>query len=172
MRQTTITQHPDRDKIEAEIIEGVPAVSISTKYGISQSAISRHRKLRMSTVLAQQLADGPGVTDTLAALWELFESTRKARQAADQVGSPGSRATAQRNELATLTLLTGRLGIRDVSDLDFAKAQQQMSNAVVRFLKIHPEHLTDITQHLLDQDEEEWGEWVSGITDHLKKATT
>lgn len=168
MRQTTITQHPERDKIEAAIVEGVPAVSISTKYGISQSAISRHKSLRMGTVLAQLLDDRPGVTDTLLRLRELADSARTARQLADTTGSPSSRSQAQKNELAVLTQLTSRLGIRDVGDLDYARDAQQMSNAVVKFLRDKPEHLEDIASRLRAEGDD-WAEYVENLEAHIKK---
>lgn len=167
MRQTTITTHPDRAKIEAAIVEGVPAVQISTRFAVSQSAISRHKRLRMGTVLAQLLDDRPGVTDTLLRLRELADSARKARQLADATGSPSSRSQAQKNELAVLTQLTSRLGIRDVGDLDYARDAQQMSNAVVKFLRDKPEHLEDITSRLLSEGDD-WTDYVEGLQAHIK----
>lgn len=171
VRASSITQHPERERIEAAIVEGVPAVRISAKYDVSQSAISRHKKLRMSAVLAEMLTEEPGVTDALTRLRALADSTRRSRQLEDATGSPGSRAKAQSNELAVLSQLIGRLGLRDLSDLDYAKSVQQMSNAITRFLRTHPQYLNDITRELLAQDEQDWHEWVAGLSDHIRKAT-
>lgn len=171
-RTSTIKSHPAKDDIENAIAERVPVATIARKWSLSETSVRRHRSTAMGSVLAEMLSEEPGVPDVLARLRDLADSTRRSRQLADATGSPATKAKAQANELQVLNFLSNRLGITNLETLDFATRAQQYSNAVVRFLRDNPEHVDDIARHLLDQNESDWGEYVSGLTASIKNRTT
>lgn len=120
-RASSVKTHPAREEIERGIVEGVPIATLARKYTLSESSLQRHKSIAMSDVLAKVPSDEPDIPDVLARLLELANSTRQARVVADRIGTPASRAKAQSNELSVLNMLSSRLGVTNLEDLDWAK---------------------------------------------------
>ncbi|MGH3056612.1 MAG: hypothetical protein ACRDPP_00050 [Gaiellaceae bacterium] len=54
-RVCTICSHEQQSSIEAALLDGLPETSISAQYGVSRSALARHRKNHLSPALWRAL---------------------------------------------------------------------------------------------------------------------
>lgn len=146
--QSIIERHEQRAAIERAIRKHVPATVIARTYGVSESAISRHKKLRMLAAEKAEAITDIGSADTIVRLIELAESTRRARQVADNIGSPSEKSAAQRAELAVLDRLSVRLGITDLSVLAFSAMAADLRDVVAHFIDAHPELRADVLDRM------------------------
>lgn len=146
--RSTIERHEQRAAIERAIRTGTPAAVIARTYGVSESAISRHKKMRREAVEKAEAKTEPGSADTIVRLVELADSTRHARQVADAIGSPSEKAAAQRAELAVLDRLSTQYGITDISVLAFSAMAQDMFAVVVNLIDAHPELRGDVLDRM------------------------
>lgn len=140
-RRSVIASHPQRDKIEADILNGVPGNEIARRYGgVSESSISRWRGLQFDAL--RQLADDsqPAPDDLLVRLADLADSTTKARKFADVTGNPATRARAQANELAALSTLIDRTGVTDLTAVNIARATGALVRATQTYVRENPAH--------------------------------
>lgn len=143
--RSIIEQHAQRGDIESAIESGVQGKIIARQYGVSESAISRHKNRTMARNAEKNKANTDyGSTDTIVRLIELAESTRRARQIADRTGSPSVKAAAQRAELAVLDRLSVRLGITDLSVLAFSAMASDLFDVVVRLVTARPDIRADV----------------------------
>lgn len=141
---SSIETHPKRELIENAILSGMKATAIAREYGVSQSAISRHKNMRMTDDANIRPAGDGDPTDVLRRILDLADSARRARQIADVSGSPASRAKAQSVELQILNALASRFGITDVTSIYYVELGTDFMRAIVRFMEDHPEMQGDI----------------------------
>lgn len=138
-RRSSIESHPQRDDIERALSEGMTAVEISAKFRVSESAISRWRKLHYDAMAAVLEEEDTAPDDLLTRLRELADSTRQARKLADRNGSPSVRARSAAAELAVIDRLINRTGITDLSTVDLMASTGALLRALQRLVIEHPE---------------------------------
>jgi hypothetical protein len=143
-RASTIKTHARREDIERDIAQGVPAVEISQRYGVSPSAVARHKSNRIDALAAVLDDESPAPDDLLSRLRELADSTRQARKLADASGSPATRARAASSELAVLDRLLDRAGITDMTAVDLTTATGALVRVVQSYVLDHPEHAPEL----------------------------
>jgi transposase-like protein len=152
-RRSSIETHPQREAIEKALATGVTGAQIARQYGVSESAISRHRISRMD-VLAQVAAlDTPDPTSVITRLMELADDARSTRKLAALSGTPVTRARAQSAELAALEKLADRLGIDDTTVIQIAGATGALVRAVQKYVRTNPDRLADVLAILREHEE-------------------
>lgn len=152
-RKSSIATHPQREAIENALAAGVTGAEIARRYGVSESAISRHRISRMDVLRQVADADIPDPASVIQRLMELADDARQTRKLAALSGTPVTRARAQSAELAALDKLTERLGIDDTTLVHLATATSALVRAVQRYVQSHPERLSDVTAALREHQE-------------------
>ncbi|MCT2084883.1 hypothetical protein M3D75_02000 [Microbacterium enclense] len=148
VRRSSIETHPQRELIENAILSGMQATAIAREYGVSESAISRHKNLRMTDDQSVQSVGEGDPTDILRRIVDLADSARRARQIADEAGSPSTKAKAQAVELQILNALATRFGITDLSAVHIAEMGTDVMRAVVRLMAERPEVQADLLAHM------------------------
>lgn len=143
-RRSTIESHPQRDAIERALLEGATAVDVSARFSVSESAISRWKKLHYDALAAVVQDDSTAPDDLLIRLRELADSTRSARKLADLTGSPAVRARSATAELAVIDRLISRAGITDLSTVDLMASTGALLRAVQGYVLKYPEHAPDL----------------------------
>ncbi len=113
-RACTICIHPDRKRIDAALIEGVPNRRIAAQWGLSETSVRRHADSHLPASLAQgKRADDAASADTL--LDRLEELRSRAMRLLDQAEAAGDYRTAlsgireARGCLETLAEVQGEL---------------------------------------------------------------
>ena len=86
-RQCSICTHPQRDEIDAKIVFGEPYRKLAEEYGISEPAISRHKKHISSAVVDAERQKA--VSDTAKMLKELSRGFDSLARAADKAEAAG-----------------------------------------------------------------------------------
>ncbi len=56
-RTCTVCHHDDREPLDAELVMGIPYRDLASRYGVSISALSRHRRDHVSPALAKVIAE-------------------------------------------------------------------------------------------------------------------
>ena len=86
-RQCSICTHPQRDEIDAKIVFGEPYRKLAEEYGISEPAISRHKKHISSAVVdAERQKAVSGTAKMLKELSRGFDSLARAADKAEADG--------------------------------------------------------------------------------------
>ena len=153
-RTSTVKSHPAREEIERGIVEGVPIATLARKWSLSESSLQRHKSVTLRDVLGKVPGDEADIPDVLARLLALANSTRQAREVADRTGTPASRATAQKNELSVLSMLSSRLGVTNLEELDWAKATRDISLGLRDYLLMNPSAFDDLSRALLSRSDD------------------
>ncbi|MEV4688918.1 hypothetical protein [Microbacterium sp. LWH3-1.2] len=151
-RTSTIASHARREDIERDIAQGVPIRDIATRYGVSASAVARHKLNRHAALVTAIAEDGPAPDDVMGRLRDLADSTRQARLLADATASPAVRARVASSELAVLDRLVDRLGLTDLTAVEMAQATGALVRAVQVYVQSHPERATDVYDVLGDHE--------------------
>ena len=169
-RVSTIRTHPQVERIERAIAEGVPSVDIARRYGVSESAVARHKKSRLNALAAVLDDDNPPAADILVRVSELADSATRSRKLADISGSAAQVARAQATELAALNTLIDRLGITDTTVVELAQGALPLVGVVQRIAERHPSTRADIDS-LLRADEalEPLADQLAALLDGIKK---
>lgn len=152
-RRSSIDTHPQREAIEAALASGVTGASIARQFGVSESAISRHRVSRMDAIAQIADLETPDPANVITRLIELADDARQTRKLAALSGTPVTRARAQASELAALDKVIDRLGIDDVTVVHLAGATSALVRAVQTYVRKHPESTADILAILREHEE-------------------
>lgn len=152
-RRSSIDSHPQREAIEKALASGITGAQIARQYGVSESAISRHRISRMDAIAQIADLDMPDPASVVVRLMELADDARQTRKLAALSGTPVTRARAQASELAALDKVINRLGIDDVTVVHLAGATSALVRSVQRYVQRHPENLADVLNALAEHEE-------------------
>lgn len=167
-RQSTIKNHPQRELIERGIAEGVPAVELARRHGVSPSAIARHKSKRLDA-LAQVLEDDtPATPAVLGRIADLADSATRSRKLADASGTASVRARAQTVELAALNTLVDRLGIDDLTTARTAQGAGLLVQVIRGLVEDHPDLLPDALR-LIRAQHEDFSDLADALADHMKR---
>lgn len=136
-RASTIRNHPARPEIERALDAGEPYRSISAKYSVSRSALSRFNLSRKP--LVKIMDDEPNITDAVARLVEAANDARELRRLTRVSANPPARARAIKVESDILTTLIDRLGIDDLAIDEFLVQVQELAREITKFAVQYPD---------------------------------
>lgn len=152
-RKNSIESHPQREAIEKALASGITGAQIARQYGVSESAISRHRISRMDALAQIADLETPDPSSVIQRLMDLADDARQTRKLAALAGTPVTRARAQSTELAALDKLSERLGIDDVTMVQLASSTGALVKTIQAYVVHHPDALTDLQTEMAQHPE-------------------
>jgi len=147
-KASTVAVHPARAEIERALDAGEPYRSISAKFGVSRSAISRFVLSRAP--MARVLNDEPNITEVIPRLREAADDAQALRRQTRTNGNAAARARAIKVEADILATLADRLGIDDVTLADFYDQTADLIRALRALALRDPEAARSLIQTLRD----------------------
>jgi hypothetical protein len=163
-RRNSVTTHPKRLDIERAIRNGESLTSISARFGsVSVSSLSRYA-ISQKAALVRLIDADEGPTELAARFRELADSARKLRQLADMGGNTSERARAIQAEREVLIAISDRLGIDDLSVVEFMTDTKELVSVLRSFASESP----DAAEHLLLRMSKHAG--LTELALHLRRA--
>ncbi len=116
-RKCTVCTHPDREAIDAALVEGVAFPALVAKYRVSKDSLSRHKgnHLPAKMVMAQAAEEVAQADDLLEQVRDLQERTLAILEAAEATRQHRTALGAIREARSNLELLAKLLGELDES---------------------------------------------------------
>lgn len=136
-KASTIAVHPARAEIEAALNAGEPYRSISAKFGVSRSSLSRFVQSRGP--LAKVFNDEPNLTEIIPRLLEAADDAQALRRLTRTSGNAAARARAIKVESDLLATLADRLGIEDMTLAEFIDQTSDLIRALREFALANPD---------------------------------
>lgn len=136
-KASTIATHPARVEIEAALNAGEPYRSISAKFGVSRSSLSRFVLSRAP--LAKVLTDEPNLTEIIPRLIEAADDAQALRRQTRASGNAAARSRAIKVESDLLATLADRLGIEDVTLAEFVEQCADLIRSLREFALRDPD---------------------------------
>ncbi|MDQ1083915.1 MULTISPECIES: hypothetical protein [Microbacterium] len=136
-RPSSIATRSDVNSIILDLDAGIAYERLSTKYGVSTSALSRFNLARNAVEENVQSGRNP-VTDVVSRLVEAADDAQSLRRHTALTGAPLSRARSIKAEADILLNLVDRLGITDTSIADVMRDAESIMNATAEFVREHP----------------------------------
>jgi len=149
-RPSSIATRPDVNSIILDLDAGIAYERLSTKYGVSTSALSRFNLARNAVEENVQTGRNP-VTDVISRLMEAADDAQQLRRHTALTGAPLSRARSIKTETDILLSLVDRLGISDTSLAETARDAESLVNALAVFVREHPEHALPLIEAIATQ---------------------
>lgn len=153
-RTCTVCVHKDRDSIDDDLVRGVAYRDLTKRYGVSISALSRHRADHVSTALAKLQGDERRRAGALLdRLEDLEDRARRILDAAESEGRPGVSLQAIRELRSILELaarITGVLDERSQQVVNVLVAPEWLAlrGAIFDALAEHPEARIAVAERL------------------------
>ena len=153
-RACTICTHPSRDAIERAILAGQPIRRIAANYGLSESAVRRHRNTHLRDVLAlsKQAAETARAEKLVEFILfvrnEAIAVYREARKA-KRLGVALQALAEARESTAMLAKLAGGLGDRIEVSFTDSREWQEIRNLILDTLEPYPEIRAFLSEVLL-----------------------
>jgi hypothetical protein len=148
-RKCTVCTHPDREAIDAALVEGVAFPALVAKYRVSKDSLSRHKanhlpaKLVMAQV-AEDVAQADGLLEQVRGLQgRAYGILDKAEGAGDLRTALGAIREARGN-LELLAKLLGELDERPVVNLNVSPEWLELRAVIVGALLPHPGALSAV----------------------------
>ena len=140
----SVCTHSESDHIDAKLAAGATLKSLSERYGMSQMALSRHRKKHLPQVLVQKQSSAEGVAlDLLLQRIEsLYKQALEIMEAAKGTGKYTPAIGALREARMNLELtgkLIGELKTGTTINLNYNQEFIQVRTLIVDALQPHPE---------------------------------
>ena len=142
-RSCTICEHPDREAIDRALVGDASNLSVSSLFGVSESAVRRHKAnhLPAKLVMAQAAEEVAQADDLLQQVRDLQDRALailgKAEAAGDLRTALGAIREARGN-LELLAKLLGELDERPVVNLDVSPEWLELRAVIVAALEPHP----------------------------------
>ena len=139
-RSCTICEHPDREAIDRSLVGDSSNLSVSSLFGVSESAVRRHKAnhLPAKLVMAQAAEEVAQADDLLQQVRDLqgraFAILGKAEAAGDLRTALGAIREARGN-LELLAKLLGELDERPVVNLDVSPEWLELRTVIVAALE-------------------------------------
>lgn len=149
-RASTVVNHPQRNRIDQMLDDGVSYRVIGTEMSVSVSSVGRYAISRKSQ-LARALDDEPNTVDIGLRLKEAADNARDLRRRVGGVGTPLAQARAIKVEMDALAALRTHVGGDDITALDVLEEAQDVVNAVVDLAKSHPESASALADHMAER---------------------
>jgi hypothetical protein len=114
-RECTVCAHPDREAIDRALVGDSSNLSVSSLFGVSESAVRRHKAkhLPAKLVMAQAAEEVAQADDLLAQVRDLQARTLAILQAAESTRQHRTALSAIREARSNLELLAKLLGELD-----------------------------------------------------------
>jgi hypothetical protein len=152
-RSCTICEHPDREAIDRSLVGDASNLSVSSLFGVSESAVRRHKAnhLPAKLVMAQAAEEVAQADDLLQQVRDLqgrvLAILGKAEAAGDLRTALGAIREARGN-LELLAKLLGELDERPVVNLNVSPEWLELRAAIVGALESHPAAHTAVLRAL------------------------
>jgi hypothetical protein len=142
-RPCSTCTHPDRERVEAALLDGEPLSRISRTYAISSDSLRRHIQAHAAPVIRDALADessGLAFT-TMARLLEVADAARNTRLSASAEGQLSVALRAGDAEVRALGALGSRLGVEAeaASEVAAARSLHAMARALAVVIREQPQ---------------------------------
>ena len=141
-KQCTVCVHPDTDRINADIIEGATLDALSRAYGLTMSALHRHKQHIPAQLAKAQDAIEIAAADSLmgrvASLNAKAEDVYSRAVKADNLQAAVSAIREMRGIVELYAKITGELQTQTVS-IVVTPEWIMLRNAILHALEPHPE---------------------------------
>ena len=140
-RSCTICEHPDREAIDRQLVGDSSNLSISSLFGVSESAVRRHKAnhLPAKLVMAQAAEEIAQAEDLLDQVRDLHARTLAILQAAESTSQHRMALSAIREARSNLELLAKLLGELDERPQVNILISPTVQTAIVTALGPYPE---------------------------------
>lgn len=146
-RTSTVVNHPQRNRIDQMLDDGVSYRAISTEMGVTVSSIGRYAISRKSQ-LARVMDDEPNTVDIGLRLREAADNARDLRRRVGGVGTPLAQARAIKVETDSLAALRSHVGGDDLTALDILEEAQDVVNSITDLAKSNPNAAAALAEHM------------------------
>jgi hypothetical protein len=143
-RSCTLCEHPKREEIDRALVGETSNLSISSVFGVSESAVRRHKANHLPATLAKAHGAGEAARgDNL--LEQVGDLQRRALGILDRAEEAGELKTAlsaireARGNLELLAKLLGELDERPVVNLNVSPEWLELRTVIVSALEPHPD---------------------------------
>jgi hypothetical protein len=143
-RSCTVCEHPDREAIDRALVGDSSNLTVSSLFGVSESAVRRHKANHLPAKLVMaQAAEEVAQADTL--LDQVRDLQRRALEILDKAEEAGELRTAlgaireARGNLELLAKLLGELDERPVVNLNLSPEWLDFRAVIVAALEPHSE---------------------------------
>jgi hypothetical protein len=145
-RSCTVCEHPDREAIDRALVGDSSNLSVSSLFGVSESAVRRHKTnhLPAKLVMAQAAEEVAQADDLLAQIQDLQRHTLAILEAAETTKQHRTALSAireARSNLELLAKLLGELDERPVVNLSVSPEWLELRAVIVAALEPHPDAL-------------------------------
>jgi transposase-like protein len=143
-RRCTVCNHPERNSIDEALVTGAPYRSVAKRFGLSESAVYRHKSEHLPAHLLQAKE-----VEAVARADDLLEQVRNLQTRAldilERAEKTGDLRTAlaaisqARGNLELLGKLAGELDERPVVNLNVSPEWMELRTLIVGALDAHPQ---------------------------------
>jgi len=151
-RSCTVCEHPDRGAIDEALVGGASNLSVSSLFGVSESAVRRHKanhlpaKLVMARAaeeaaeeVAEEVAEADDLLGQVQDLQARTLAILEAAEGSNQHRTALSAIREARSNLELLAKLLGELDERPVVNLNVSPEWLELRAVIVGALEPHPE---------------------------------
>jgi hypothetical protein len=140
-RSCTICEHPDREAIDRALVGDSSNLSISSLFGVSESAVRRHKAnhLPAKLVMAQAAEEIAQADDLLGQMQDLQARTLAVLEAAESTNQHRTALSAIREARSNLELLAKLLGELDERPQVNVLISPTVQTAIIAALGPYPE---------------------------------
>jgi hypothetical protein len=140
-RSCTICEHPDREAIDRQLVGESSNLSVSSLFGVSESAVRRHKSnhLPAKLVMAQQAEEVAQADDLLDQVRDLHARTLAILEAAEGSSQHRTALSAIREARSNLELLAKLLGELDERPTVNILISPTAQTAIITALGPYPE---------------------------------
>jgi transposase-like protein len=143
-RRCTVCDHPQRHGIDEALVSGAPYRSVAKRFGISESAVYRHKSDHLPAHLlkAREVEEVTQADDLLEQVRNLQGRALDILECAEKAGDLRTALAAisqARGNLELLGKLAGELDERPVVNLNVSAEWLELRAVIVGALEPHPE---------------------------------
>jgi len=142
-RRCTVCDHPKRHSIGETLVSGAPYRSVAKRFGLSESAVYRHKVEHLSTHLlkAKEVEETTRADDLLEQVKDLQVHALDILERAEKTGDLRTALAAisqARGNLELLGKLAGELDERPIVNLNVSPEWLELRAVIVGALEPHP----------------------------------
>ncbi len=152
-RRCTVCDHPERHSIEEALVTGAPYRSVAKRFGLSESAVYRHKAEHLPAHLlkAKEVEEVAQAGDLLEQVRNLQAHALDILERAEKTGDLRTALAAisqARGNLELLGKLAGELDERPVVNLNVSPEWLELRAVIVGALEPHPAAQTAVLRAL------------------------
>jgi transposase-like protein len=142
-RRCTVCDHLERHSIDEALVSGTPYRSVAKRFGLSESAVYRHKTERLPTHLlkAREVEEAARADELLDQVRDLQAHALDILESAEKAGDLRTALAAisqARGNLELLGKLAGQLDERPVINLNISPEWLELRALIVGALEPHP----------------------------------